>query len=487
MLWWTLRQLKSDDPATRERAVEKLAGTRGERAVEAVTAELRNQNAGVRRAAAAALGGMKSARAVEPLAEAVRDRDNSVVEAAARALGEIGGVGVVAPLVALLDKGEPVHRAAAEALTKINEPAFEALAAALENGPSCVMRERAAAVLKALGWQPENDRARACLAIAEGRWGDAARFGEAAVGPAVLAFEDDGQDFRQRESAAIALGKIGGARATAALKNGLHHSYREVRSAAVTGLAWMSGPEALDALAEALRNEHGDTRREAVRALGGFREPASDRLLLALKDINASVRKAAAEELLGLKWQPADDEQKALLEVARERWTAAAELGAAALEPLARALQSEDWLEERPAALDARGLAGKTRAGESPAEELRRKAPPTDVARAIARALGKVGHPDAVQPLLSVIRDIEGVATSEALSGLQSLLETRAPEIAAADLRDLANLDHARQVFYREVNVSENVRLTERSESAVDCSLIRQLARQELIRRGLEA
>lgn len=454
MLWLTLRQLKSDNPATRVRAVEKLARSRSEQAIELLT-------------------------------KALKDKEGSVREAAARALGEIGDAAGAAPLVALLDQGEPLRAAATEALNRIGKPAVEVLLETLKNGPDNTARE-AASVLTSLGWQPTNDVERIHLAIALRHWGDAAHVGKMAVEPLVAVLKDQFAD-ECRAGAARALGIVRDPGALAALRAALKDASQSVRTEAATALANIGGPEAFDALATALDSEHSVTRRDVVSQLIVFNEAAVDKLLLALWDKNASVRKAALAGLLTLGWQPADDQQRALLEVARERWSAAAELGAVALEPLARALKSEDWLTEHPAELDARGAMGKARAEESSAEQLKRKSPPQEVAKAIALALGKVDHADAVQPLLSVIREIEGVAANEALRGLQSLLETRAREIAVEDLRDLAALEQAEHVYYTEVNVCENVRLTERSVHSVDCSLIRQLARQELIHRGLEA
>jgi HEAT repeat protein len=75
----------------------------------------------VRRVAAEALGHLRDARAVEPLSAALKDRGDQALRLyAAAALGQIGDASAVQPLVAALDDHYAnVRKAAAEALAAL--------------------------------------------------------------------------------------------------------------------------------------------------------------------------------------------------------------------------------------------------------------------------------------------------------------------------------------------------------------------------------
>ena len=113
MIWWSKQQLKSKDPKSRERAVEKLVAEGGARAVEALAEALKHGELEVRKTAASALGELRDEAAVNPLADALRDPKDSVRAVAARSLGRCGSALAVAPLVAALQDSATVVRWAA--------------------------------------------------------------------------------------------------------------------------------------------------------------------------------------------------------------------------------------------------------------------------------------------------------------------------------------------------------------------------------------
>jgi HEAT repeat protein len=114
----------------------------------------------VQRNAAAALGQIGDARAVEPLSAALKDSNWIVRQNAAEALGKIGDARAVEPLIAVLkDRVKDVWQSAAAALEKI-------------------------------GWQPTDGNQRALRAVALREWDLAVREGPAAVEPLIAAIKD---------------------------------------------------------------------------------------------------------------------------------------------------------------------------------------------------------------------------------------------------------------------------------------------------------
>jgi HEAT repeat protein len=155
MLWWTLRQLKSNDRAKRLSAVQKLSDDREGRATQAVIEVLQSDfDRYVRLAAIGVLGKLKDQAAVAPLVELLSDKSGAFRFAAANALNEIG-------------------------------------------------------------WQPKEDEQRGWYVVARRDWEQAARLGAAAVNPLLAALKED--DISLRRAAIQTLGKIGDTRAIAPL------------------------------------------------------------------------------------------------------------------------------------------------------------------------------------------------------------------------------------------------------------------------------
>jgi HEAT repeat protein len=236
---------------------------------------------------------------------------------------------------------------------------------------------------------------------------------------------------------------------------------------------------------------------------------AVEPLLVALQDRDWQVRKAAAEALKLLHWQPMDAMQRALLAVASCKWKEAASLGSAAVEPLlvalqddtppvmqqltemlVAALQGEDWVMQessvvRRAAAEALGKIRDARAVEPLIAAL--KDANEDVQYTAAEALRSMVDARAVHALITMAcAHPEGAHRAIAL--LHELLERAAGGIVAEDLRALTRLNNVVGIVTRTEGgpCGEGI-LTYTSKEPVDCFQVRQLARQELIRRGLEA
>ncbi|HXF06632.1 MAG TPA: HEAT repeat domain-containing protein [Blastocatellia bacterium] len=263
----------------------------------------------IRSQIARALGDIGDARAGEPLIEALKDEDQDVCQAAAEALVGMGAA-AVEPLIAALEDGR-VRWAAVEALGRIGDArAVEPLIKALGYKGRDIVKpgyssKRSFCVPDLLGIN-----IRRAAAEALGRIGDAR-----AVKPLIEALGDD----RVRKAAVEALVMIGAAAVEpliAVVKDGRKESKEAVRV-----LLRLRGRERVIALGEVAVEplievlEDPDVRWAAVEALGGIRDArAVEPLIKLLRDW--MIREAAVEAL--------------------------ASIGAAAVKPLIKALNSSD-------------------------------------------------------------------------------------------------------------------------------------------------
>lgn len=335
---------------------------------------------------------------------------------AAEKLGKYkGGLAVKALVSALKNDRHDVRLCAATALGRIGDvQAIEPLVAALKDSDRHV-RQRAAWALHHLKWQPASDTQQAILAIADQEWDEVVRLGAPAVEPLVAALKKWDSHVQQR--AAEALGKIGDARA-------------------------------IQPLVSALKAYDKDVRRSATEALGNIGEAAVEPLVAAIMDSDRNMRQCAAWVLHRLKWQPADDTQRAVLAIADQEWDKAVRLGVAAVEPLVAMLKNSDW----------------------------------DMRQSAAEALGKIGDARAVQPLLSLTKDSE--VAGEAAQAMQAILRNAVASVATETLLAVTDLAYVVHI-HRETDGCGGHRRT--GEAKLDCGQLRQLARQELIRRGTQA
>jgi HEAT repeat protein len=325
------------------------------RAVEPLSAALKDGDNGVRKNAAWALGNLADARAVEPLSVALKDTEHNVRAAAAYALGQIGDARAVEPLSAALKDGDNGVRCdAAWALGKLADArAVEPLSAALKDTDPDV-RRAAARVLGKLG-------------------------GARAVEPLSVALKDS--DSYVRSLAAQALGELADARAVEPLGAALKDTTDFAGAAAAEALGKLKDSRAVEPLIASL-NDRGRVCDAAAKALIKIGDP---RALVLLDRSSADVAKeplaaALKEALQHPRSLPArgvaeafkaidchlDPSLQARLLVAQGDWDGAVAMAEVAVEPLmdvlSRSRYSSDEEPDKLAAISALGRIGDARA-----------------------------------------------------------------------------------------------------------------------------
>lgn len=344
---------------------------------------------------------LEAKRDVDGLIKALDyQKDARVRQAAAEVLGRIGGAQAVEPLViALSDTDEETSEAVAAALVLIGQPACKPLAAALDYGNRSTL-----------------------------------------VGTRLLAMND---------RAAKALGEIGQPSAGAVLAalretTTFDHAFHMCRTLAKNGHSLM--------LMGALTSPDARVRTVASRAVVAIGDAAIDPLInplqAAFSDVNADVRRTAAEAWNELQLgKPPDPSARAWHAVTLENWQAAISLGKPAVEPLAAALlDSRSYV--RRAAAEALMQVGDQRAAEllaialhdsdakvrlAAAEGLQKLNPPNDPLTSAwhavalkrwnrATAMGRL----AVEPLLFVLKTLDHEILSEVAKALHSLSQSGA-------------------------------------------------------------
>jgi len=403
-----------------------------------------------------------------------------VREAAVRILGETGDTRAVGPIVrALNDKFQHIRELAAHTLRKVGGPsAVEALVRVLKHDEDTVLRYIAAKEL--------------------GKSGD-----PRAVGPLVEAADDHTAyaDQFTRIAAADALAEIGGQPAVKALGQLLQHSEApDTRLAAAKLLGEMGEPSALGPLTEVIKDHSysKDERVDAIHALRKIKDPQVVEVLVAvLKLSDAHDLIVAVVRVLGEIGDPRAIEPlaelleyvlmrdyvvKALVQIGNHR----------AVGPLLEILKREKSLRLIKDVAWALGEFGDTRAVKLLVETLKNKYkyvtephhhwPDIQARRITIEALGKIGAPQAIRPLIEEAETLQHCAES-AVSALKSILEMNASKIVFEDLQVLAHLNNIVQCDYEESEYGRHVV----GQHSVNCLQIRQCARQQLDRRGLEA
>jgi HEAT repeat protein len=265
--------------------------------------------------------------------------------------------------------------------------------------------------------------------------------------------------------AAGALARIGDARAYEGLFALIAHERGAVRQAVVGALNSLGQPRMAQDVRRLLTDPNPRARESAVRIAGYFGYPDCAPLLLdRVHDENEDVRRAAVETLPNLQDERAftlldraihDESPKirsvaaqslgqledsqgvpALLEAMTDhdawvRYYAARSLGQIrspeSIDTLARVLREDTAPQVRIAAADALGAIGGRRAVSILAPFI--NSDDRDLARAALLALGLVGHPDALQPLLHALRSSE---SSQRLDAVRAISARRDSEAADA-------------------------------------------------------
>lgn len=155
-------------------------------------------------------------------------------------------------------------------------------------------------------------------------------------------------------------------------------------------------------------------------------------------------------------------------------------LGAVAVEPLCLALQDQDGYTRRFAA-EALARIGDPRAVVPLVIALQESE--VYVQRHVAGALAKVGDAWAVVPLCRALGTPD--IAREALHALRIVLERTAGNVPSDDLRRVASLADESYAMVELPDTDGGYLSWERVEQSLDCRPVKQLARQELERRGL--
>ncbi|MFA4848102.1 MAG: HEAT repeat domain-containing protein [Methanoregula sp.] len=243
--------LEHKDPQVQYEAAEALGNLGDENAVgPLITALKRDEFSGVRWKAAEALSKIGNP-AVESLIAALQYPDDDVRWKAAIALGEIGNPDAIDPLIHLLsDEDRFVRSRAAHAISMIGEPAVFPLINALKQGDTSV------------------------------RWGAALALGKIknplAVEQLILALAD--KEAMVRAEAAAALAAIG-TPALCPLLGFLKGARGEIRIEVMTALGELKNADAIEPLVQLLENADDDERRAIADAIDAILIPAVEPLV----------------------------------------------------------------------------------------------------------------------------------------------------------------------------------------------------------------
>ena len=350
---------------------------------------------------------------------ALRDQDAGVRAKAAEALGQLATLVVMRPLI----------QASADTAPPVRHSATQALRAF--SGPN------ASLLLLPSVQHADPDT---CMLIID----SLAEIGDERDVEALLDLLHN-QNEKIREAAVRALGKIGGARAIDPLLALLRSDPdNEVRASAAEALGKIGDAHALNGLLASLADNEEWVQYRAVAALIGFGASALDPLLFLLTRGLPSVRARAA-------W--------ALGRVGDPR----------AYEPLAHALHEKNP-DLRKSAAEALGHLGDARAME-PLNALLNDENELVRWKAL-QALGELGDFRIMHPLIEFITH-EHFA-EEALQTLRDMLVTRPSGFPLSDLQTLVKLD---------IVLSRLTSATITPALRNDISLVKQLARQEVMRR----
>jgi HEAT repeat protein len=170
----------------------------------------------------------------------------------------------------------------------------------------------------------------------------------------------------------VPLGDLADARAVDPLIEVIASSNWHIRQAAAAALGRIGDPRAIDPLVAALAERDWHVGQAAATALGRIGDPrAIDPLVAALAGSDAEVRRAANEALASIGWAPSNAGERAASSIANDAWSTCVEIGAPAVEPLVTIL----------------GVGG------------------AGVRQAAAAALGRIGDPRAIDPLVAALAE----------------------------------------------------------------------------------
>lgn len=303
-------------------------------------------------------------------------------------------------------------------------------------------------------------------------WGLLSPFGpllNAKAVPLLMELRRTHSDWPYRDTAMRAFSELRDRRTVERLASALREGDSDMRQMAVEALGRLKEPRALEPLLAALKDVAWDVRSVAARALGELNDRrAAEALLLALRDGNEHVRWDAAVALCRLR-DPRGFEPTLAMFGAHKSSEAAEALAELrdprAVEPLLAAFQDTTSLArgataralgrlKDPRALDPLITAmGDSHVSDEVAEALGEFKDPRVVKRLIpilkdgergarecaAKALGVLGEPLALEPLIAALKDTYYVRR-EAAKALGLLRDTRAVKPLVSALNDEEHL-----------------------------------------------
>ncbi len=206
------------------------------------------------------------------------------------------------------------------------------------------------------------------------------------------------------------------------------------RQQALLKLAERGDPAMVPVLLAGLEDEHAMVREAAAGALGGSGDGrAVDPLLKALGDPDPGARRAATGALEQMARMSLPPPKRAVIAVALEKWDDAVALGAAAVIPLKKTLQSSDAL-VRAAAAGALGRISDRRV----VDYLLAALPDADARVRLQAVAGLTPHAagKAFQPLLGLLPDPDTHVRQAAAVAVGTCADERAVDPLLAALRD---------------------------------------------------
>jgi len=463
------------DSSVQEAASEALGEVGDERAVGPLMVALSNLGeTDIEEAAFSALTAVVTrigAATTFPLSMALMDRNQKVREAATTMLVRVGRTTIEPPIeileILLRHSDLDVQKAAAQALREIGDPrAVELLVGALKDADSNVRKAAVRALeqigdaraveplVSALKDKERNVRMAAVVALGEIR-------DRRAVEPLMNTLRD--RDSGVRLDAAEALGKIKDRRAVEPLVNTLKDQDFRVTMAAVVALGEIGDVQAVEPLIAALKDEHSSVRECAAKALGQLGDTRATRQLIAALNDSPAMRKIAAEalshfmppeEVQRLVQQGVEEVQRLVQQGRKEQQRAEKE------EQIRLAHENAQKQEQNIKVLKTGSLESKNLA---------------------ALELGRIGDSQAFGALVRCLdnKDIP----ANVIEAIQSILGRTARTLSLNDPRRVASLSNSViAVSLRYCNYA-----AQEDSATIDCSRVRQLARQELIRRGEKA
>jgi len=469
MLWWTIQKLKSSDWRVRAEAARVLGASGQGRAVSALIRALEDRIGEEGPAVIEAMGVLGRQAAVHPLTCALQNQPARI----RKLRGKTAAEGAAAE-----------YRPMAEALARLGSAALDPLIGLLRSEDKDVRRWAA----HGLGLLKDTQ----------------------ALDPLVERLEDARSEVRQ--SAARALGDLGDRRALQPLVRALAGRDPEVRSAAAEALGMLGAEDAVEPLAAAARDPNEPLQLaaiEALRRIGGLR--AGSRIRAALEAGRKTVREAAAAALASMSFDSASAESRASAAVLRGEFDAALREGPASVEALISALGSRDpghrlkavrALQtlrseralhallvamddyDRPVQEAAAAALADLGALAIPALLDSLKSDHLSVRSLAAAALRGIGDARAAGPLIDTLTDLRGrlrnesgasEAAQSAASALAEILSKAPAAFAEDDLARLAALGER-----------DALKSPRQADGAPEIGRIGELARQELVRRGVQ-